>query len=322
MSVYTTEVRYICEYEAGLTESVGFNDVDSVIEESWDKIFADFPIFDEAYRKPLCKKILQHYYTREICSETVGLWKFWLNQKMREIMPYYNQLYSSESLKFDPLNEINLTRIINEETTGNATRTDTGSTRNNDASKSDSTTTNGGYEENSGSSDTTSEQKRDRNTHDTLTANDTSTSTETSDGKNLHSDTPQGSIQNITENGYLTDATITNDSKNVTANQTNKTDKATVDNETENGTVTTVNGNTHTINTNSTTKTNNLTSGSVDSQNTNKENKAENRVLSETLNGKNSSASFSKLLSEYRETFLNIDIMVIMELTDLFMNIY
>ena len=237
-------------------------------------------------------------------------------------MPYYNQLYNSESLKFDPLNEINLTRIINEETTGNATRTATGSTRSNDASNADSTTTNGGYEEDSGSSDTTSEQKRERNTHDTLTANDTNTSTETNDGKNLHSDTPQGSIQNITENGYLTDATITNDSKNVTANQTNKTDKNTTDNETDNGTVTTVNGNMHTINTNSTTKTNELSSGSVDSQNTNKENKTENRVLSETLNGKNSSVSFSKLLSEYRETFLNIDIMIIMELKDLFMNIY
>ena len=32
MSVYTTEVRYICEYEAGLIESTGYNDIDDIIE--------------------------------------------------------------------------------------------------------------------------------------------------------------------------------------------------------------------------------------------------------------------------------------------------
>lgn len=71
MSVYTTEVRYICEYEAGLIESTGYNDIDIVVEKSWDKIFKKFPIFDEAYRKTLCTKILMHYYTREISAETL-----------------------------------------------------------------------------------------------------------------------------------------------------------------------------------------------------------------------------------------------------------
>ena len=39
MSKYTTEVRFICEQKAGLEESVGFDQIDSVIAKSWDKIF-------------------------------------------------------------------------------------------------------------------------------------------------------------------------------------------------------------------------------------------------------------------------------------------
>lgn len=103
MSKYTTQVRFICETNANLTESTGFNNVEDVLNKSWDKIFSDFPIFDEQYRAELCKKILRHYYTREICCETVGRWKLFLSDKMKNIMPYYNQLYQSELLKIQPL---------------------------------------------------------------------------------------------------------------------------------------------------------------------------------------------------------------------------
>ena len=76
MSKYTTEVRFICETESGLTESVGYKDIDTVLDNSVDKIFDfDFPIFDENYRGVLERKILLHFYTREIGFETVGLWK-------------------------------------------------------------------------------------------------------------------------------------------------------------------------------------------------------------------------------------------------------
>lgn len=104
MSKYTTEVRYICENYASLRESVGYNSVAEVLEKSWNKVFDfSFPIFDETYRKPLCKKILKHFYTREICEETVGLWKLRLDARMNEIMPYFNKLYDSELIAIEPL---------------------------------------------------------------------------------------------------------------------------------------------------------------------------------------------------------------------------
>ena len=51
MSKYTTQVRFICESLAGLTESKGYDDVNSIIETAAPKIFSfDFPMFDDSYR--------------------------------------------------------------------------------------------------------------------------------------------------------------------------------------------------------------------------------------------------------------------------------
>jgi hypothetical protein len=66
-----------------------------------------YPIFDEAHREPLNKKIIEHYWNYEIGQETIDMFVFALNRKMREIMPYYNQLYLTE-LDFDPLTTVDL----------------------------------------------------------------------------------------------------------------------------------------------------------------------------------------------------------------------
>lgn len=119
MSKYTTELRFICEtlagYDASQDERITVNDV---IEKARTKIFDfDYPIFDKLYKPTLETKIIKHYYTREICAETYGRWKLFLDERMNLIMPYYNQLYESERLKFDPFNDIDVTtEQENEET--------------------------------------------------------------------------------------------------------------------------------------------------------------------------------------------------------------
>ena len=111
MSKYTTELRYVCEVESGLVESKGFNSIETILANSRASIFNfPYPIFDETYRPVLETKILRHYYTRELCTETVGLWKHFLSVRMNEIMPYYNKLYESETLQFNPLMDTNLTK--------------------------------------------------------------------------------------------------------------------------------------------------------------------------------------------------------------------
>lgn len=61
-----------------------------------------YPIFDEYYRRPLNGKIIDRYLNREIGQETVDMFQLAMRRKMNEIMPYYNQLYSSELLRIDP----------------------------------------------------------------------------------------------------------------------------------------------------------------------------------------------------------------------------
>ena len=242
MSKYTTELRFICESKAGLSNSVGFNQIDDVISNSWNKIFDNFPIFDESYRSVLCSKILKHYYTREISAETVGLWQLWLNTRMGEIMPYYNKLYESALLEFDPFKDTNYSRNHGGTFTGDTVRNGRS-----DVSVDNSVTSNG-----------------------------------TSNSKNLFSDTPQGAITNIENESYLTNATLIKDTDTNTTN---------------------TDGNSTTQNTETTGITN-----------------TDNWI--ETIVGKQSTVSYSKLLQEFRDTFLNIDVMIINDLSDLFMNLW
>ena len=68
---------------------------------------ADVPFDKEAFQR----KIVDHYYFRQIGSETPGRWLHQFRTRMREIMPYYVQLYEFEA-KWrnidDPLESYNL----------------------------------------------------------------------------------------------------------------------------------------------------------------------------------------------------------------------
>ena len=62
----------------------------------------EYPIFDETHREVLNKKIKDHYLMQEIGQETIELHCHFMRRRMQEIMPYFNQLYATERLKFDP----------------------------------------------------------------------------------------------------------------------------------------------------------------------------------------------------------------------------
>lgn len=215
MSKYTTEVRFICETAAGLTESAGASKVDEIITKAAPIVFNfDWPIFDEAYRLGLEKKILRHYYTREIGEETVGLWKLRLEDRLNLIMPKYNQLYKSAKLEFNPFYDVDYTR------------------------------------------------------QGTNSGEGTSSGTTNSTGNNMHSDTPQNGLESVLNGEYLTDADLSN------------------------------------------------SESSSSSQN------SSSGEFQENIKGKMSGTSYSRLLKEYRQTFLNIDSMVVDELNDLFMGVW
>lgn len=282
MSKYTTEVRFICETASGLGESKGYTDVDTIITNAIPKIFNfTFPIFDENYRSVLEKKILKHFYTREICEETVGLWKLRLDAKMNEIMPYYNKLYKSELLEFNPLYTANLTRTK---------KTDYDSNRNENENISDTSSSNR-TTSNNGEIDTTN------NSTTTGTGSGTSNNTST----DLYSDTPQGGLSGVESNTYLTNARKITDNGSTSSNTSNTNSSTGKVESSESGT-------------DNSTGTYGRIRGNTDAL-TSTEDYLETVVGYEGTNA-------SDLLLKFRETFLNIDMLVINELEDLFFQLW
>lgn len=207
-----------------------------LIETGFDLGLDKYPIFDETYRRHLNNKILHHYWMQEIGFETAELFKRYLNDTLNEIMPYYNQLYRSELLEFNPLYNVD--------------KTETGQTILN------------------GNTDTTN------------SSDDSGHGKVKTDNTNVYSDTPQGqlTIGNIKGNVYATTASIDDDqNESWTEGHASTTGNVKTDDVTD---------------------------------------------FLRHIVGKEGSASYSKLLQEYRETFLNIDMMIIRDLRDLFMQIY
>lgn len=97
--------------------------IKTLIDNNFDFQMTNYPIFDENYREILNNNILYHYYENEIGFETAPLFRFYLNQKLNEIMPYYNELYKAQKKLIDDnllLNNVNLTETLSGE---NATTT-------------------------------------------------------------------------------------------------------------------------------------------------------------------------------------------------------
>lgn len=312
MSKYTTEVRFICETDAGISESVGYSKVDEVLDKSWNKIFdsGEWEIYDEEYRPILCKKILKHFYTREIGAETAGLWKLWLNQRMSEIMPYYNQLYKSTLLEFNPLYDTDYKTEGNRktdegeesgrETNSDYTRTDNLQNKRTDdlnSKRTDNLQANKTYN---------SEQTRTDNLHENTSGT----------RYDLYSDTPQGALTGVESETYLTNArkitdTGTRDNTGTQQTETNGNDLLS-----NTGSQDINNTGTQTIE-----NTGNVNNKGKDTENT-------KRVMNNTQDyaehvmGKRGTQSYAKMIMELRDSFINIDMMIIDELNDLFFNLW
>ena len=307
MSKYTTEVRFICETASGLSESKGYNSVNDIITQAIPKVFNfDFPIFDEAYRNVLLKKILKHYYTREISEETVGLWKLRMDTRLNEIMPYYNQLYRSELLEFNPLYDVDYTRTHK----GNGTNNRTGNTNK---------TVNEEYKKSIAEEGTKNEtDNRQITSKNTIASNSetngTNSSNESGNSLDKYSDTPQGQLDNLVNGNYLTNARDIDSERTVNGNNSETSSGSGTNDYTE------TNGNTL-----NGSNTRNITDDS-------KRGMAENENVTDSVNsteeylekvsGKMGSANYSEMLMKYRKTFLNIDMMVIDELEDLFFGLW
>lgn len=99
-----------------------------------------YPIFDEAYRPHLNKMIKDHYWFRETAYETASMFAHQLRHRLELIMPYYNQLYESTRIKFDPLSTMDVSSVSDGTHASSSSNEGSGktSTKNSGASDSDS----------------------------------------------------------------------------------------------------------------------------------------------------------------------------------------
>ena len=219
--------------------------IKTLIDNNFDFQMTSYPIFDENYRETLNHNILYHYYENEIGFETAPLFRLYLNQRLNEIMPYYNELYKAQKKLIDEnllLNNVNIT-----------------------------------------------EQLQGSNTT-TTSSTSQSTNSGTSNNKNLFQDTPQGEISNtdINNQKWATNLTLDSNTSNNTINDTSS----------NNGTANNTSSNSGTANTDAT-----------------------NTYL-KTIIGNNGSKFNIDLLNDIKNNLMNIDLMIINDLNELFMQIF
>lgn len=351
MSTYTTQLRYICEQYAGRTESADYRDTPAVIAAARPKIFDfPYPLYDPTYKAALETKIINHYYFREIGEETAAQFKFQLARTMNEIMPFYNDLYKSADIEFNPLYDVDYYKdhAGSDNRQKHSSETGLGTTRTTEnGTTSDTTEFTGTTEtttEGSRSTEIDSTNTRTLNLTDTDTVNLTDTKTNnTTDTKTYNtkdtvrrSDTPQGGLTGIEANTYLSEATITDKTgtEAIARTGTETTAKTGTDTVTHTGTDTAVLDETQeaTESSSATQESESTTTESGTSSKTGQTVSNDEKTGSENIDGtdkyldhvygKMGGVSYSEMLMKYRESLINIDMMIINDLEVCFMNIY
>ena len=252
----------------------------TLIDNNFDLGLDKYPIFNEEYRKPLNQKIINHLLFCEIGAETAELFKFYLNRTLNEIMPYYNQLYNSALLEFNPFEN------VDKVTTSDNTKNSNGQT-------AGTTTTDNNI-------DSLQTNNSNSNTADNM-QNKTTSKTD-SYNKNVSSDTPQGllKVNDIDSDTWATNADI--------GKANNKTDTDSQNTSTTTNTA------------NSTNVSNSKNQSQTETKNTSVLNDFEKYITH--VKGKSEGETYSEMLIKFRETFLNIDMMIINDLEICFMRVY
>lgn len=119
MASYTIELRKVCEYYT------------REVVEGWFKNYnlADYLTLEQIQsitskgvwsKEKLAKKIVDHYYMREIGFETPALFEHYVKMKMQEIMEDYLPVIYSNSIEFDPLVNVDFTETFEREIEGSS----------------------------------------------------------------------------------------------------------------------------------------------------------------------------------------------------------
>lgn len=226
-------------YNTGVTVELG-----ELIESGFKLWDFEYPSYYQGEQKTAFEqKVIDHYRFRQIGQETPGRFKHMFRTRVRELMPYYIQLYKFQEKVDeieDPLESYNLTESYEQQRTGSGSVT--------------------------GSSTDTSTSESDRESATT--------------GTRRFSNTPQGGVSEL--DAYLTEATK------------------------EDGTESEA----------TTGKVNSTGSSSTNTQDT------ESNSYTLTRRGNIGVQPLGGEIRDIRQSFINIDLMFIEDLNDLFLKLY
>ena len=311
----------------------------------------DYPIFNENYRSEFETKFIRYFYNKEIGFETESLFKFELETWLQINMPYYNQLFESELLEYDPLTNIAMqfdqdlkqdtsldtTKDSQEDSTSNSVTQSSFEHDTQRNTKTDTTTDITGHSQ----TDTLQDSNTTSTTNTTSDSNTHTESNTTQDAFNrkIDSDTPDNRLHLSSNEGSGVIEYASNISETM--------DKSTGDTTTDTNTTDTSNSITNTTDkttSNSETDTSeNTISNSVTDDTTkqtgwdNSETNAKGQIIGNIVGrdvgnklenlyneryGKDGSITYQQMIQELRATFLRIERQIFREMTELFMLLY
>lgn len=115
MSKYTTELRWWCETATSKTGE------DAITAAAPLLFNFSFPFYDAAQLTDFETKIIRHFWTREIGSETFGLFQLRLHDTIVTLAPQFNKMYVAAATSFNFLNTDDSTEAESNNATGTAT---------------------------------------------------------------------------------------------------------------------------------------------------------------------------------------------------------
>lgn len=284
MAKYTIELRRVCElYTRNEVEKwfKSYNIEDYLTPEQIN-VINQTGLWN---KDKLAKKIVSHYFMREIGFETPALFKLYAENMMNELMEEKLPLIYSSAIQYDPLVNVDFTETFE--------RTQNNEQKQKLSSSTENKTNETGQNSSSGSTDSSSE------------SNSESSSNSNSSGLSINNDTPEGRIikEDILNGNYASEVTA-NESESEITDETNQT--------TTNSTQTVNSSNSKNVQE----QTGN-TSGNNTITDENKEN-----YIKKIKGNSGVSATAQKMIEQYRQNIIAIDKEIIEELNILFMGIY
>lgn len=162
-----------------------------------------YPFYDETKRSEFERSFIRHFYFREIGTETVSMFKHYLEDKMLTIFPYYNELFQTATMEYSILDNYKLTETMSRKVEGLGKSAGVVSSRSESFDKQDTETDVSGQISREGTGEISDNGSGSETLRTTENTGETSKQNGTSKDVDKFLDTPQGKL-NLDNTDYLT----------------------------------------------------------------------------------------------------------------------